>query len=186
MTDRSHRRVTPSQRHLLRVIRSFGPAGATARQIRLRAARTRRALEREAAHMTKAALRARDARRAQDWHTRRGGKSMGATMTATTSPGRLEQRLEALERANEIRRLRAQLKRDLKAGHKAIEEVLSRPPNYLASATILDLLIWTPKRKRTKASRVLQRCQISASRTVGELTERQRQVLLAHLQRQGS
>ena len=53
---------------------------------------------------------------------------MGATMTATTSPGRLEQRLEALERANEIRRLRAQLKRDLKAGHKAIEEVLSRRP----------------------------------------------------------
>ena len=89
---------------------------------------------------------------------------MGATMTATTSPGRLEQRMEALERANEIRRLRAQLKRDLKVGHKAIEEVLSRPPNYLASATILDLLIWTPKRKRTKAGRVLQRCQISASR----------------------
>ena len=41
MSDRSHRRVTPSQKHLLRVIRSFGAAGATARQIALRAARTR-------------------------------------------------------------------------------------------------------------------------------------------------
>lgn len=41
MSDRAHRRLTPSQKRLLRVIRSFGPAGATARQIRLRAARTR-------------------------------------------------------------------------------------------------------------------------------------------------
>ena len=41
MNDQAHRRLTPSQKRLLRVIRSFGPAGATARQIRLRAARTR-------------------------------------------------------------------------------------------------------------------------------------------------
>jgi hypothetical protein len=40
MSDRARRRLTPSQKRLLRVIRSFGPAGATARQIRLRAART--------------------------------------------------------------------------------------------------------------------------------------------------
>ena len=34
-SDRAHRRLTPSQKRLLGVIRSFGPAGATARQIRL-------------------------------------------------------------------------------------------------------------------------------------------------------
>ena len=64
--------------------------------------------------------------------------------------------------------------------------MLSRPPEYLASATILDLLIWTPKRKRTKANRVLLRCQISPSRTVGALTERQRRVIIAELDRPGS
>ena len=41
MSERSHRRLTPRQRHLLRVVRSFGPSGASARQIQLRAIRTR-------------------------------------------------------------------------------------------------------------------------------------------------
>ena len=41
MSDPDHRRLTPSQKHLLRVIRSFGSAGGTARQIALRGARTR-------------------------------------------------------------------------------------------------------------------------------------------------
>ena len=50
MSEWSHRRVTPSQKHLLRVIRSFGAAGATTRQIALRAAHPR-ALEREATEM---------------------------------------------------------------------------------------------------------------------------------------
>jgi S13-like protein len=111
---------------------------------------------------------------------------MGATMIATTSSARLEQRMEALERANEIRSLRAQLKRDLKGGRKAIEEVLSRPADYLATMTILDLLIWTPKRKRIRASQVLRRCQITPSRTIGALTERQRESIIAELRRPGS
>jgi hypothetical protein len=111
---------------------------------------------------------------------------MGATMIATTSSRRLEQRMEALERANEIRSLRAQLKRDLKGGRKAIEEVLSRPPDYLATMTILDLLIWTPKRKRIRASQVLRRCHITRSRTIGALTERQREIIIAELRRPGS
>lgn len=111
---------------------------------------------------------------------------MGATMIATTSSARLEQRMEALERANEIRSLRAQLKRDLKGGRKAIEEVLSRPADYLATMTILDLLIWTPKRKRIRASQVLRRCQITPSRTIGALTERQREIIIADLGRSGS
>jgi hypothetical protein len=107
-------------------------------------------------------------------------------MTATTPSGRLQQRLAALERANEIRTLRAQLKRDLKGGRKAIEDVLSRPPDYLTSATILDVLIWTPKRKRIKASRILRRCHITPTRPVGALTERQRQLIIAELERPSS
>jgi hypothetical protein len=114
---------------------------------------------------------------------------MGATattMTSGTSPGRLQQQMEALGRANAVRTKRAALKRDLTGGRRQIEEVLRHPPEYLASATILDLLIWTPKRKRTKANRVLLRCHISPSRTVGALTERQRRVIIAELDRPGS
>ena len=114
---------------------------------------------------------------------------MGATatpITVETSSERLHQQMEALERANEVRKRRAQLKRDLKGGQAQIEEILLHPPEYLASATILDLLIWTPKRKRAKAGRVLLRCQVSPSRPIGALTDRQRQVILTELQRPGS
>ena len=94
---------------------------------------------------------------------------MGATattMTSGTSSGRLEQQMEALGRANACAR-NGQSSTRPQRRPTAIEEVLSHPPEYLASATILDLLIWTPKRKRTKANRVLLRCHISPSRTVG-------------------
>ena len=111
---------------------------------------------------------------------------MGATATEITPDARLRQRMDALERANEIRCKRARLKRELKAGRTQIEEILLDLPPYLASATILDLLIWTPKRKRIKATRVLRRCQITPSRRVGALTERQRQIIIAELHRPGS
>ena len=112
---------------------------------------------------------------------------MGATTAALSAPAeRVHQRTVALERANQIRSQRAQLKRDLKAGRIAIEEVLSHPPDYLASATIVDLLIWSPKRQRVKASRVLRRCRITPTRSVGVLTERQRRLIIAELTGPGS
>ena len=112
---------------------------------------------------------------------------MGATTTALRTPAeRIRQRTAALEHANQIRSQRAQLKRDLRAGRTTIEDVLSNPPDYLASATIVDLLIWSPKRQRIKASRVLRRCHITPTRTVGALTERQRQLIIADLSGPGS
>jgi hypothetical protein len=99
---------------------------------------------------------------------------------------RLPQQLEALARANDVRSRRARLKRDLKGGRTQIEEVLSDPPEYVASATILDLLIWTPKRRRITANKVLLRCRISPSRSIGALTDRQRRVILTELDRAGS
>ena len=107
---------------------------------------------------------------------------MGATTIAAPSE-RLQQQREALARGNDVRSRRAQLKRDLKAGRRAIEEVLGNPPGYLSSATILDLLIATPKRRRIKANKVLLRCRISPSRTIGALTERQRRAIVSKLQR---
>ena len=43
----------------------------------------------------------------------------------------LVQRMEALQRANDIRTRRAQLKRDLKAGRQPIDKLLLEPPDYL-------------------------------------------------------
>jgi hypothetical protein len=91
----------------------------------------------------------------------------------------LDQRMEALQRANEIRVRRAKLKRDLKDGHAKIDEILGRPPEYVETAKVLDILMSVPKFGRVKAARLLNQCRISQSKTVGGLSDRQRSELIA-------
>ncbi len=82
--------------------------------------------------------------------------------------------MEALQRANDIRVKRAQLKRDLKNGLADIEEILKNPPEYVATAKVFDMLMAVPKFGRVKATRFLNQCRISQSKTVGGLSDRQR------------
>jgi len=96
------------------------------------------------------------------------------------------QRMEALQRANEIRTQRAQLKRDLKAGRTTIDRLLVSPPEYLETAKVFDMLLATPKFGRVKANKILQQCRISPSKTVGGLSERQRTELVELLRRRVS
>jgi hypothetical protein len=101
-----------------------------------------------------------------------------------TAPERsLIQRMDALNRANEIRTARAQLKRDLKAGRLAIHELLTEPPAYVETAKVFDLLLAVPKYGRVKANKVLTQCRISPSKTIGGLSQRQRAELVALLRR---
>ncbi|MDH4177525.1 MAG: hypothetical protein OEW31_00965 [Thermoleophilia bacterium] len=86
----------------------------------------------------------------------------------------LDQRMEALRRANDIRVRRAQLKKDLKDGRVHIEHVLLDPPEYVSTAKVFDMLMAVPKFGRVKAARLLNQCRISQSKTVGGLSERQR------------
>jgi hypothetical protein len=90
----------------------------------------------------------------------------------------LDQRMEALKRANDIRVRRAQLKKDLKDGRVQIEEILHEPPEYVETAKVFDILMAVPKFGRVKAARFLNQCRISQSKTVGGLSERQRAELL--------
>jgi S13-like H2TH domain len=99
--------------------------------------------------------------------------------TLTQAPSRsLDQRMEALTRANEIRVRRAQLKRDLKAGRMRIEQVIADPPDYVLTAKVYDVLVSVPRLGRVKVGRLLTQCRISQSKTVGGLSERQRGELL--------
>ena len=60
---------------------------------------------------------------------------MQSTKTQVQAPVRsLDQRMDALRRANEIRVRRAQLKKDLKNGSARIEEILRNPPGYVETA----------------------------------------------------
>src|SRR6476619_7808744 len=71
----------------------------------------------------------------------------------------LVQRMEALERANQIRTRRAQLKRDLKAGRSTIHDLLLEPPTYVETAKVFDMLLAVPKYGRVKVHKVLVNCR---------------------------
>jgi dihydroorotate dehydrogenase (NAD+) catalytic subunit len=95
----------------------------------------------------------------------------------------LVQRMEALQRANEIRTRRAQLKRDLKGGRVSIHDLLLEPPEYVETAKVFDMLLAVPKYGRVKVNKVLQQCRISPSKTIGGLSQRQRTELVSMLRR---
>ena len=105
--------------------------------------------------------------------------------TATKPSGAPErshaQRMEALNRANDIRTRRAKLKKDLKAKRITIEELLSNPPDYILTAKVFDMLLAVPKYGRVKVNKALATCRISPSKTIGGLSERQRKELLKQL-----
>jgi hypothetical protein len=99
--------------------------------------------------------------------------------TQAQAPARsLDQRMEALKRANDIRVRRAQLKKDLKDGRVQIEAVLGDPPEYVETAKVFDILMAVPKFGRVKAAKLLNQCRISQSKTVGGLSDRQRAELV--------
>jgi hypothetical protein len=93
------------------------------------------------------------------------------------------QREDALRRATAVRRQRAQLKRDLKAGRCTIEELLSDSPAFVQTAKVADLLLAVPKYGPVKVNKLLSRCRITPSKTIGGLSDRQRNELAALLVR---
>lgn len=107
--------------------------------------------------------------------------SASSSKQFNTAPARsLDQRMDALGKANEVRSRRAALKADLKHGRVSINEILAAPPEYLLTAKVADLLMAAPKCGRVKSARIMEQCRISPSKTVGGLSERQRHELLAY------
>ena len=106
------------------------------------------------------------------------------TKPSVAAPERsLQQRMDALSRANDIRTRRARLKKDLKAGHTSIHDLLLDPPEYVETAKVFDMLLAVPKYGRVKVNKVLVGCRISPSKTIGGLSQRQRTELVSMLRR---
>ena len=109
---------------------------------------------------------------------------MSPTKTQAHAPLRsLDQRMDALKRANDVRVKRAKLKKDLKEGKVRIEQILGNPPEYVSTAKVIDILMAVPKFGRVKAARFLNACRISQSKTVGGLSDRQRAELIGLFKR---
>jgi hypothetical protein len=86
----------------------------------------------------------------------------------------LEQRMEALERANVVRVYRKNVKVDLKAGRVTFAQLLTRDHPHERTWKVYDVLLALPRHGRVKANTVLRRARISPSKTIGGLSDRQR------------
>lgn len=90
----------------------------------------------------------------------------------------LQQRRDALRRANDVRVKRAALKRDMKARRVSARDLLREPPEFVETMKVFDLLLAVPKAGRVKVTKALRACGVSPSKTVGGLSERQREELV--------
>lgn len=90
----------------------------------------------------------------------------------------LEQRQAALKKANLVRCARAALKKNISAGVVSATDVLADPPPELLSMKVFDLLRALPKFGVVKAGRVMNQARIAQSKTIGGLSDRQRDELL--------
>ena len=102
------------------------------------------------------------------------------TDTAMTTP-EAPQRLRALERANEVRLARAELKRRIAGGYISAARVILDCPWEASSWSICELLMSQRRWGRTRCRKFLTHNQISEIKVVGQLTERQRRLLAAQL-----
>jgi hypothetical protein len=107
---------------------------------------------------------------------------MSATDLAQNAPERsLAQRMAALDRGNAIRSHRARLKREMKVGtgKRSAADVLAAPLEEELSMKVVDLLLAIPKVGRVKANKWLVKVRASPSKTIGGISSRQREELLA-------
>jgi hypothetical protein len=72
--------------------------------------------------------------------------------------------MDALSRANEVRTLRAKLKRDLKACRVSIGALLLDPPPYLETAKVFDMVLAIPKVGRVKPLRFCRAARFRPAR----------------------
>lgn len=85
----------------------------------------------------------------------------------------MDQKMEALRHANEIRSARAQLKRELAERKVSPLEVLEDPPDYAANMSLREFLCAVRKLGPAKVDRLLSRTGISPHKPIGQLTPHQ-------------
>lgn len=90
-----------------------------------------------------------------------------------------EQRREALAKAAEARKQRAQLKGKLKNGQMSLREVLDRRDDeYAGKMKVSAVLESLPGVGKVRARKLMERLDISASRRVRGLGAKQKEALL--------
>ena len=96
------------------------------------------------------------------------------------------QHMRALARANEVRLARAELKRKVADEELHVADVILQCPWEAHSMAVADLLMSQRRWGQTRCRRFLAQIPMSEKKTVGSMTERQRQTLAAMLLANGS
>jgi hypothetical protein len=108
---------------------------------------------------------------------------MNATAPIATLP---PQHMRALARANQVRLARAELKRKVAVEQIDVADVILQCPWEAHSMAVADLLMSQHRWGQTRCRRFLAQIPMSEKKTVGSMTERQRQTLAAMLSAAGS
>ena len=91
-----------------------------------------------------------------------------------------EQRKQALEKAAEARKARAELKGQLKSGNLSLADILARSgDDTVGKMKVSAVLESLPGVGKVRATKIMERLDISASRRVRGLGAKQREALLA-------
>jgi hypothetical protein len=91
------------------------------------------------------------------------------------------QYMRALERANQVRLARAELKRGVALGAVDVAEVILECPWEAESMAVADLLTSQRRWGQTRVRKFLASIPMSENKTIGSMTERQRRTLAALL-----
>jgi hypothetical protein len=100
--------------------------------------------------------------------------------TATVAPAG-PQYMRALQRANQVRLARAELKRRVAMGEVQVAEVILECPWEADSMAVADLLMSQRRWGQTRCRKFLAQIPMSEKKTVGSMTERQRHTLAGML-----
>ena len=106
-------------------------------------------------------------------------------MATNATFGEDQQHLRALEHANRVRLARAELKREVAAGRRAVADVILSCPWQAHSMSISDLLMSQKRWGRARCKRLLLSLGVPENKQIGTLTERQRLALAAVLAAKG-
>ena len=94
------------------------------------------------------------------------------------------QHMRALQRANEVRLARAELKRRVTDGETTAAAVILASPWEAESMAVAELLMSQHRWGHTRARRFLAAIPMTETKTIGSMTDRQRRSLAALLEAQ--
>jgi hypothetical protein len=90
-----------------------------------------------------------------------------------------EQRKQALAKAAEARRKRAEIKAELKSGKRTLKDILAKSDeNIVGKMKVSTVLESLPGVGKVRAAKIMEKLDISATRRVRGLGAKQREALL--------